>query len=304
MNPSPVNRPLAVLPRKADSQKALRHRILQCGSIELSLARPAVMAVLNVTPDSFSDGGVLPAMDRGELREHAQSLIDAGARLLDIGGESTRPGAQGISEAEECRRVMPVLELLLDLDVVISVDTSKPGVAQRALALGCHMINDVSGLRDPEMLKTIAGSRAAVVIMHMLGAPRTMQDDPQYEDVVAEVSGYFGTQVAACQAAGINLERVCVDPGFGFGKTLTHNLTLLRDLAVFQNLGVAVMAGLSRKSMIGAITGREVSERLSGSVAAALLAAQAGADIVRVHDVAATVDAMKILTALRELPDR
>lgn len=277
---------------------------MQCGSIELSLARPVVMAVLNVTPDSFSDGGILPAMDGSELRDHAQSLIDAGARLLDIGGESTRPGADDVSEEEECRRVMPVVESLLDLDVAISVDTSKPGVARRALALGCHMINDVGGLRHPDMLETLAASRAAIVIMHMRGAPRTMQDNPLYDDVVAEVASYLAEKVAACQAAGIEPERVCVDPGFGFGKTLAHNLTLLRDLQLLQNLEVAVMAGLSRKSMIGAITGREVSERLAGSVAAALLAAQAGADIVRVHDVAATVDALKILTALSELPDR
>lgn len=262
------------------------------------------MAVLNVTPDSFSDGGILPAMDGSELRDHAQSLIDAGARLLDIGGESTRPGADDVSEEEESRRVMPVVESLLDLDVAISVDTSKPGVARRALALGCHMINDVGGLRDPDMLETLAASRAAIVIMHMRGAPRTMQDNPLYDDVVAEVASYLAEKVAACQAAGIEPERVCVDPGFGFGKTLAHNLTLLRDLQLLQNLEVAVMAGLSRKSMIGAITGREVSERLAGSVAAALLAAQAGADIVRVHDVAATVDALKILTALSELPDR
>jgi dihydropteroate synthase len=165
------------------------------------------------------------------------------------------------------------------------------------------MINDVSGLRDPKMLAAVADSRAAVTIMHMLGAPRIMQVDPHYDDVVSEVSAYLGAQVAACRAAGIESGRLCVDPGFGFGKTLTHNLTLLRDLSVFQNLGVAVMAGLSRKSMIGAITGREVSERQAGSIATALLAAQAGADIVRVHDVAATVDALKILTALRELPD-
>lgn len=256
------------------------------------------MAVLNITPDSFSDGGQLTVLAPDALRAHAQSLIDAGATLLDIGGESTRPGARPVSVEEECSRVLPVLDILRDLGVVLSIDTSKAAVAERALAGGAHMINDVTGLADPRMREVIAASDAAITIMHMRGEPRTMQHAPEYRDVVAEIRDYLEAQIEQCAAAGIARERICIDPGFGFGKTVTHNLTLLRQLSVFNNLNSAIMVGLSRKSLIGELTGRGVDERLAGSVAAALLAVQSGADIVRVHDVAATVDALKVLTAV------
>lgn len=256
------------------------------------------MAVLNITPDSFSDGGQLTKLVPEALHAHAQALVADGATLLDIGGESTRPGAKPVSEEEECRRILPVLELLSDLDVVLSVDTSKAAVAQQALAGGAHMINDVTGLTDPEMRSVVAASDAAVTIMHMQGEPRTMQRAPQYRDVVAEIRGYLEDRIEQCVDAGIELERICVDPGFGFGKTVAHNMALLRRLSAFNNLNSAIMVGLSRKSLIGELTGRPVNERLAGSVAAALLAVQSGANIVRVHDVAATVDALKVLTAV------
>ena len=256
------------------------------------------MAVINLTPDSFSDGGMHLGVSPAELRARAADMVAQGASVLDVGGESTRPGAQPVSEDEECRRVLPVLEALLSLDAVISLDTSKPGVARRALALGCHLINDVTGFTQPAMLEAVADSRAAVAIMHMQGEPRTMQDNPSYGDVVAEVRGFLAARVAACASVGIGPERICVDPGIGFGKSLAHNLALLRDLQMFKNLGAAVLVGVSRKSMLGRITGRGVDERVAASVAAALLAAQRGADLLRVHDVAETVDALKVLAAL------
>jgi dihydropteroate synthase len=275
-------------------------RFLKCGSRRLPLAAPQVMAVLNITPDSFSDGGQLNELAPDDLYAHAQSLVAQGATLLDIGGESTRPGAKPVSVAEECARILPVVELLSDLDVVLSVDTSKAAVAEQALARGAHMINDVTGLADPDMRAVIANSDAAVTIMHMQGEPRTMQQAPVYTDVVAEILAYLEDRIDQCVDAGIARERICVDPGFGFGKTVTHNLTLLRRLSVFNNLNSAIMVGLSRKSLIGELTGRSVDDRLAGSIAAALLAAQSGADIVRVHDVAATVDALKVLAAVSD----
>jgi dihydropteroate synthase len=297
--------PSADLRPKPDAFSPVSGRVLNCGSRWLPLSQPHVMAVLNITPDSFSDGGELTSLDPARLRAHAEELVAAGATILDIGGESTRPGAASVSETQECRRVLPVLELLLDLDVVLSVDTSKAGVARRALGLGCHMINDVSGLGDPQMATVLADSQAAVALMHMQGAPRTMQTDPNYIDVVAEIHEFLSEKLQTCRTHGIVNSRICIDPGFGFGKTVTHNLTLLRQLSLFNNLDVAIMVGLSRKSLIGALTGRPVSERLAGSLAAALLAVQSGADIVRVHDVAATVDALKVLTAVasNNLPD-
>jgi dihydropteroate synthase len=257
------------------------------------------MAVINVTPDSFSDGGLIQRMDSGRLRALAESMVAEGASLIDIGGESTRPGAAPVSEDEECRRVLPVLELLLDLGVVLSVDTSKAGVAQRAISLGAHMINDVTALADQQMVEVLADSQVAIVLMHMQGEPRTMQHKPSYTDVSAEVHGYLSRRLAFCRAHGLAAERLVVDPGFGFGKTLIHNLRLLQQLSLFETLGAAVLVGLSRKSMIGTITGRPVTQRQAGSVAAALLAVERGADIVRVHDVAATVDALKMLRALQ-----
>jgi len=279
----------------------MTRRVLQCGSRRLPLDRTRIMAVINVTPDSFSDGGRYFSMDPGALRAGAEALVADGADILDIGGESTRPGAPPVSEDEECARVLPALEALLDLDAVISIDTSKPGVARRALELGCHMINDVTAAAAPGMLEALAATDAALVLMHMQGEPRTMQDDPRYADVVLEVRDFLESRVAACAAVGIGTERLCVDPGFGFGKSLTHNLTLLRELSIFQNMPVALLVGLSRKSTLGRLTGRGVEAREAASVAAALLAAERGADVVRVHDVAATADALKVLEAVRQI---
>lgn len=274
-------------------------RVLQCGERTLSLEHPRVMGILNVTPDSFSDGGRFAAgaraVDPGLVLSTAEEMVAAGAAIVDVGGESTRPGAQPVSEDDECRRVLPVVETLRRLDVIVSVDTAKAGVARRAIDLGCHIVNDVSGLADPAMLPLLARSDVGVVIMHMLGEPRSMQQDPHYEDVIREVAAYLSERVDRCLAGGIGPSRLCVDPGFGFGKTFAHNLLLLQGLGMVNNTPAALMVGLSRKRMIGELTGRPVSHRQAGSVAAAVLAVQRGADIVRVHDVAATVDALAVL---------
>jgi dihydropteroate synthase len=258
------------------------------------------MGVLNVTPDSFSDGGSLFARGRADLGKivaAAQGMLDEGAAILDVGGESTRPGAQPVSVRDECERVLPVVERLLELDTVVSLDTSKPEVARRALAMGCHMINDVCGLRDESMLEVVAGSDAAVCLMHMLGEPRSMQQNPHYVDVVAEVGEFLASRVAACRGAGINADRLVIDPGIGFGKTLAHNLQLLRNLKALKIEEIPLLVGVSRKAMIGTITGREVPQRAVASAVAAGLMAQHGADILRVHDVGATADALKMVEA-------
>ncbi|MCB1685894.1 MAG: dihydropteroate synthase [Pseudomonadales bacterium] len=277
---------------------------LECGSRALSLAGPRVMGILNLTPDSFSDGGRFSAgagsgtVDLGRVRAAAEEMLAAGADILDIGGESTRPGAAPVAESEELGRVMPAIEALLELDTILSVDTRKAGVARAALAAGVQMINDVSALDDPLMLEVLAQSSAAVCLMHMQGEPATMQQQPQYDDVVGTVRDFLEERVARCVAAGIGPQRICIDPGFGFGKRLTHNLTLLRGLASVRVRDLPILVGLSRKRMIGDLTGRGPEQRLAGSVAAALLAVEQGANIVRVHDVAATVDALKVLDAL------
>jgi dihydropteroate synthase len=270
--------------------------ILQCGKYSLSLDRPLVMGVVNVTPDSFSDGGRYLRPDAAV--SHARRLIDEGADLLDIGGESTRPGAAAVGLDEERRRVLPVLEALLQADVPLSVDTQKPELMREAAAAGAAMINDVNGFEAEGALQALADSGCALCIMHKQGQPQTMQQAPQYRDVVAEVETYLRARVAAAEAAGMARTRLVVDPGFGFGKTLEHNLSLLRGLDRLAAAGVPVLAGLSRKSMIGALTGREVGDRVSGSVAAALIAAQRGASILRVHDVAATRDALAVWNAV------
>jgi dihydropteroate synthase len=256
------------------------------------------MGVVNVTPDSFSDGGRFAsaqhAIDRG------RQLRDEGADLLDVGGESTRPGAAGVGLDEERRRVLPVVEALAADGLAVSVDTQKPELMREALAAGAAMINDVNALLAPGALEAVAASRAGVCVMHMQGAPRTMQAEPRYGDVVAEVVAFLDGRVRALAVAGIGPERIVVDPGFGFGKTLEHNLALLRGLGRFAGTGAAVMAGLSRKSMLGRITGREVGERAFASVAAALIAVQNGVHIVRVHDVAATRDALAVWLAVRD----
>ncbi|MDR2240095.1 MAG: dihydropteroate synthase [Zoogloeaceae bacterium] len=269
---------------------------LVCGSFRLSLERPLVMGIVNVTPDSFSDGG--RHFGAAQAIAHARRLAAAGADILDIGGESSRPGAQSVSVAEELRRVLPVIEALAGGGIPLSVDTVKPEVMRRAAAAGAAIINDIAALQAPGALEAAAASGAAVCLMHMQGEPHTMQADPRYDDVVMEARAFLARRVAAARAAGIAAERLIVDPGFGFGKRLEHNLALLRQLGRFSDLGAAVMAGLSRKSMLGEITGRAAGRRQAASVAAALLAAQNGAKILRVHDVAATRDALAVWQAV------
>lgn len=276
-----------------------RHRALCAGRFSLGLDRPLIMGVINITPDSFSDGGHYFDPDRA--LDHARRLVEAGADILDIGGESTRPGSLPVDLDEELRRVMPVLEKLALLPVPVSVDTCKPEVMRRAVDAGAAMINDINALRAPDALNVMAGASSAVCLMHMRGEPRTMQQDPHYQDVVAEVSAYLAERVLAATQAGIARNRIVVDPGFGFGKTAQHNLTLLRELRRFEALGLPLLVGLSRKSVLGRITGRSPPERDAASAAAALLAVQRGAAIVRVHDVAATHDALQVLNAVENL---
>ena len=274
----------------------LMSQVLRCGKFSLDLSRPLIMGVVNVTPDSFSDGG-LHAEAKAAVA-HARRLIDEGADILDIGGESTRPGAAPVTLDEERRRVLPLLESLAGGSVPISVDTRKPQLMREAVAAGAAMVNDVTALSAPGALDAVAKAPVAVCLMHMQGDPGTMQANPSYQDVVREVRSYLAGRVAAAEAAGIARDRIVVDPGFGFGKTVEHNLSLLRALAEFRTMGVALLAGLSRKAMLGRLTGREPLERVHASVAAALLAVQNGAQIVRVHDVAATRDALAVWTAV------
>jgi dihydropteroate synthase len=270
--------------------------ILRCGRFELPLGRPLVMGVVNVTPDSFYDGGRYGTPQAAIVQ--ARRLAEEGADLLDVGGESSRPGAAPVTVAEELARILPVLEGVADLHLPVSVDTTKPEVMRSALAHGAAMINDITALAAPGALELVASSDAAACLMHMQGSPRTMQAEPTYADVVAEVRDFLAARAAACVAAGIASERIVVDPGFGFGKTVAHNLTLLARLGEIAALGFPVLAGWSRKSSLGRITGRPAEERLAGSVAAALIAVQRGARIVRVHDVAATRDALAMLAAV------
>lgn len=254
------------------------------------------MGIVNMTDDSFSGDGVAADVPRAVAQ--ALRLVEEGADILDIGGESSRPGAEPVPAAAELARVLPVIEALRGCGVPLSVDTAKPEVMREALAAGADMINDIDALRSPGALKAVAASDAAICLMHMQGEPRTMQADPRYGDVMDEVMAFLAARVAACEAAGIARERIVIDPGFGFGKTLAHNLALLRQLGRFAELDLPLLAGMSRKSMLGLITGRPVTERLHASVAAALLAAERGAAILRVHDVAATRDALAVLAAL------
>jgi dihydropteroate synthase len=269
---------------------------LQCGAFKLSLERPLVMGVVNVTPDSFSDGGLYASAQQAVA--HARRLVEEGADILDIGGESTRPGSARVALDEERQRVLPVLEALAGCGVPLSVDTRKPELMAEAIAAGAAMVNDVTALRAPAALAAVARAPVAVCLMHMQGEPGTMQENPTYQDVVREVREYLAQRVAAVERAGIARDRIVADPGFGFGKSIEHNLALLRSLGEFRLLGVALMAGLSRKAMLGRLTGREPRERVHASVAAALLAVQNGAQIVRVHDVAATRDALAVWRAV------
>ena len=269
---------------------------LRAGRFSLALERPLIMGVVNVTPDSFYDGGRFLVTQQAV--EHARILIEEGADILDIGGESSRPGAAPVGLDEELRRVMPVVEKLGGLAVPVSIDTCKPEVMRRAIAAGAAMVNDINALREPGALEAVAESQAAVCLMHMQGEPRTMQKDPHYEDVVSEVMEFLGQRVEAAQQAGVARERIVIDPGFGFGKKTGHNLELLRGLPRIAGLGQPVLVGLSRKSLFGKITGKPVADRLPASVAAALLAVERGAALVRVHDVAATRDALLVLNAI------
>lgn len=272
---------------------ALRWR---CGTHELDLREPCVMGIVNVTPDSFSDGGRF--FDRARALDHARALRADGAHILDIGGESTRPGAAAVDEREELARVLPLVEALVADGAIVSIDTMKPGVMRAAVAAGAAIVNDVQALRTPGALAAAAASGAGICLMHMQGEPRTMQVAPHYLDVVAEVRDFLVARATACEAAGIARERIVVDPGFGFGKTVAHNLELLRQLPVLVATGYPVLAGLSRKSTLGQLTGRDAPGRLAGSLAAALAAVTRGARIVRVHDVRETVDALKVWRAI------
>ena len=272
--------------------------LLRCGPYMLDLATPVVMGVLNATPDSFSDGGRYVAIDAALA--HGERMAAQGAGIIDVGGESTRPGAADVSEADEIARVVPLIEALRTrIDVPISIDTSKPGVMRAAVAAGASMINDVRALREPDALAAAAASDAAVCLMHMQGEPRSMQNDPQYADVVAEVCEFLTVRLRQCIDAGIAAERIALDPGIGFGKRIQHNLDLLANLPALLALGRPVLVGASRKSMFQSLLNRPVGERLAGGLAVGTAAVLAGASILRAHDVAETVDAVKVAAALR-----
>jgi dihydropteroate synthase len=272
-----------------------------CGRYRLALngpgSRPLVMGILNITPDSFSDGGRYQSLESAISR--AEQMIAEGADILDIGAESTRPGVQALPSEEELRRLLPVLYALRDCGKPLSVDTRNPLVMREALLAGADMINDVNGFRAPGAVEALEGSDCGVCIMHMQNDPATMQVQPRYDDVVREVAAFLEQRAQALLDAGVARNRLCIDPGIGFGKTSEHNVSLLKNLALLrQLLDLPLLVGVSRKSIIGAITGKPVDQRVAGSVAAAVLAAQQGADIVRVHDVAATADALKVWQAL------
>ena len=270
--------------------------MLHCGHYRLSLERPLIMGIVNVTPDSFSDGGAY--LDAKAAIAHAHRLVEEGADILDIGGESTRPGAAPVSAEQELVRVVPVLRGLRNIGVPISVDTLKTEVMRAALDEGATIINDITALSTPGAMEVVAASDAAFCLMHMQGEPRTMQSEPHYDDVVAEVKAYLVDRMGAVLAHGIARERVILDPGFGFGKRLEHNLVLLRELEQITALGLPVLSGWSRKSSLGLITGKPANDRLAASLAAAILSVRHGANIVRVHDVAATRDALAVVQAV------
>ncbi|MBI3569949.1 MAG: dihydropteroate synthase [Gammaproteobacteria bacterium] len=275
--------------------------VLDCGGRRLDLARTAVMGILNVTPDSFADGGIFLARENALM--HARRMLEEGADIIDVGGESTRPGAQPVPAQQEIERVVPVIEALArEVPIPISIDTSKPEVMRAAVAAGAGFINDVRALRADGALAVAATLKVPVCLMHMQGEPRTMQDQPDYRDVVTDVHDFLAARVEACVAAGIPHARLVIDPGFGFGKTLEHNLALLRGLCALTALGLPVLAGLSRKSMIGKALGLPVERRLHASVALALAAVQNGARIVRVHDVGSTVEALRMFEAVYPKP--
>ena len=272
--------------------------IFQCGRYRFTLERPLVMGILNVTPDSFSDGGRFLARDAA-LRQ-AEQMLREQVDLIDIGGESSRPGATALPLQQELDRVIPLIDALRDCGVPLSVDTYKPAVMQAALAAGADLINDIYGFRQPGAVQAVADANCGLCVMHMAGDPRSMQEQPEYDDVVAAVRDFLAQRVAALEQAGVARARISVDPGFGFGKSVAHNYALLAHLRDLAPIDVPLLAGISRKSMLGAVTGRAVAaERVAASVAAAVCAAQRGAKLLRVHDVAATVDALKVWQAVR-----
>jgi len=287
-----------MMPKGPDTLSSDTSRVWQCGGHVLSLDRTLVMGILNVTPDSFSDGGRFSSSQ--EAVAEGLQMVEQGADLLDVGGESTRPGAAEVSEADEIRRVVPVVAALSERAVVpISIDTRHPAVAEACIREGASVINDVSGFRDPVMRAVVAASDAGCVIMHMLGEPRTMQSDPFYRDVVEEVRDYLVAQAAALGSDGVAPERIALDPGIGFGKTLEHNLALLRGIEALIATGYAVLVGVSRKAFIGAVLGLESpADRVAGSVGIAAACAVSGVDVVRVHDVHETVDAVRMVDAV------
>jgi dihydropteroate synthase len=272
---------------------------LTCGARTLDLSAPVVMGILNVTPDSFSDGGRFTERDAA-LRQAERMLAD-GAAIIDVGGESTRPGAAPVSEQQELDRVVPVVEALTsELDALVSVDTSTAAVIRGAAAAGAGMINDVRALRRSGALDAAAASGLPVCLMHMRGEPGNMQDDPRYQDVTAEVVDFLRQRIAACGQVGIPRERLLVDPGFGFAKTVAHNLTLMHEMAALQELALPILIGISRKSLFGKLLGRDVNERLPASLAAAVMCVERGAMIVRAHDVKETVDVVRLAHAVRQ----
>lgn len=271
-----------------------------CANTPVDLSIPRVMGILNVTPDSFSDGGRYVSIDAAIAR--AELMVEQGACFIDIGGESTRPGAAAVSLEDETRRVIPIIEALSqrNLDAVISIDTSKPVLMQRAVEAGAGLVNDVNALRADDALETVARLKVAVCLMHMQGEPRTMQKNPQYRDVVADIDKELQARVDSCVQAGIDKNNIILDPGFGFGKTVAQNMSLLKNLKTFTRMGLPLLVGLSRKSMMATILGKDVDERLAGSIAAATLALQGGASILRVHDVDETMDAVKMFMAMNQ----
>ena len=269
---------------------------LVCGKLQLDLSHPLVMGIVNVTPDSFSDGGQHHQRDAALV--HAQQLIEEGADIIDIGGESTRPGAVPVSLQQELDRTLPIIEGLRGVSAVLSIDSCKPEVMRAAVMAGAQMVNDINALQDAEAMRVVVENNVAVCLMHKQGNPQTMQVQPQYVNVVTEVLEFLRERIVAAEAAGILSNRIVIDPGFGFGKSVAHNVALLRELNTLTGLGVPILAGISRKSMLGTFTGQPVTARLAASVAAAMIAVQRGANIVRVHDVKATVDALKVWQAI------
>ena len=270
---------------------------LHCGQFTLDLTSPRVMGILNVTPDSFSDGGHYSQTDIAVTQ--AYKFIEEGADIIDIGGESTRPNAEPVSLQEELDRVIPVIESLASkIDIPLSIDTYKPAVMRAAIAAGASIVNDVKALQEAGAIEAVANADVAVCLMHMQGEPRNMQDDPHYDDVVEDVVTFLLDRVAICEQAGIQKNRLLIDPGFGFGKTRMHNITLIQQLNTLVNTGYPVLVGLSRKSVLGQMTGNDIDARLYVSVSAAVISAINGAKILRVHDVKATVEALKVVTAI------